>query len=57
LESLDFDCANRKLRALTFVTYDEDGTVVQSKDGSRIFQSVIPDTVGESLLSGLCQAN
>ncbi len=55
LESLDFDCTNRKLRTLAVVTYDDDGKVVQSSDGNRVFQTIIPDTVGESLLTGACR--
>ena len=54
LESLDFDCTNKKLRSLAVLTYDDDGNVLKSSDGNRVFQSVIPETVGENLLTGTC---
>ena len=56
LESMDFDCTNRRIRSLSVVTYDDDGNVVKSANGYGTFQSVIPSTIGESLLTGVCRA-
>jgi tetratricopeptide (TPR) repeat protein len=55
LESLEFDCANRKIRSLAAVTYDDDGNVLTSSDGNHVFDSVIPDSIGEHLLTGACR--
>lgn len=57
LQSLEFDCTNRKLRTLQVVTYDNDGKVLNSSDASGGFQTIIPGTLGENLLTGACRTD
>jgi tetratricopeptide (TPR) repeat protein len=57
VQSLEFDCTNRSIRTLSFITYDENGKVISSSDGDRVFRRVIPDTVGEQLLTGACRTD
>ncbi|HUI82258.1 MAG TPA: surface-adhesin E family protein [Bryobacteraceae bacterium] len=57
VQSLEFDCTNHRLRTLSFLMYDEDGKVTSSSDGERFFQPIIPDTVGEQLLTGACRTD
>ena len=57
LQSLDFDCNNRRIRTLSLLTYDEDGKVISSSDGDRVFQPIIPDSIGEQLLTGACRTD
>lgn len=52
-----YDCLKKKIRYLSFTTYDTQGKVkISQKHDSPIYEEVIPDSVGEDMLKGACTA-
>jgi tetratricopeptide (TPR) repeat protein len=56
LRGFELNCEARQIRTVSFANYDASGGLVSSSEGGR-WGSVIPDTVGETLFSGSCQAD
>jgi hypothetical protein len=56
LEQYQVDCASRQIRALTVAEYDQSGKLVATREGGR-WVRVIPGTIGETMLSGVCRGH
>jgi hypothetical protein len=56
LQQFELNCGARQIRKLSFANYDEGGNLTRSGQDGRS-QSIIPDTLGETLYNGACQSN
>jgi tetratricopeptide (TPR) repeat protein len=55
LQQYELNCDARQIRAVSFANYDASGDLkVSSREGGK-WESVIPETLGETLLKGTCQ--
>jgi len=53
LVRFELDCSARRMRTLSFASYDETGRLTASREGG-IWQAITPDTLGETLYDGAC---
>jgi hypothetical protein len=56
LQQFELNCGARQIRNVSFANYDEGGNLTRSGQDGRS-QSIIPDTLGETLYNGACQSN
>jgi tetratricopeptide (TPR) repeat protein len=56
VEEYELNCGARQIRTVAISNYDASGNVTGSREGGK-WESVIPDTMGETLLSGACRSN
>ena len=55
LQQYELNCA-RQIRTLSFANYDASGNLGGSREGGK-WESVIPETLGETLLNGICRSD
>ena len=51
----EFKCKTREYRFLQLISYDADGNVSSSLDIATEWVQVVPESIGESILSAFCQ--
>lgn len=56
VEQYELNCGERQIRTVSFANYDASGNVMGSREGGK-WGSVVPDTLGETLLGGVCRSN
>lgn len=56
LMQFDLNCGTRQLRTVSFANYDASGNLTSSGQGGR-WESIIPETFGETLYNGACRSN
>jgi tetratricopeptide (TPR) repeat protein len=56
VEQYELNCGARQIRTVSFANYDASGNFTGSREGGK-WESVVPDTLGETLLSGVCRSN
>ena len=56
VEQYELNCGARQIRTVSFANYDASGNVIGSREGGK-WGSVVPDTLGETLLNGMCRSN
>jgi hypothetical protein len=56
VQEYELNCGARQIRTVAFSNYDASGNVTESREGGK-WESVVPDTMGETLLSGGCRSN
>jgi tetratricopeptide (TPR) repeat protein len=56
VEQYELNCGARQIRTASFANYDASGTFIGSREGGK-WDSVVPDTLGETLLNGVCRGN
>jgi tetratricopeptide (TPR) repeat protein len=56
LRRFELNCGARQIRAVSLANYDASGNLVGSREGGR-WESIVPDTAGETLYSGACGAS
>jgi tetratricopeptide (TPR) repeat protein len=49
------DCSNRKLKFLSTTGYDSEGKIMASSTGKDEWQTIVPESMGEILYSGMCK--
>jgi len=52
-QNYEIDCSGKKIKSLSGNTYNKLGNVIYSA-GEQDWQSVIPETIGETLYNGMC---
>jgi hypothetical protein len=55
LNQYEFNCTPRQLRTVSFARYSGIGNLLGSR-GDGKWESSIPDTLGETLLNGMCRS-
>jgi tetratricopeptide (TPR) repeat protein len=56
LMRFELNCSTTRLRMLSVASYDSSGTLTRSREGER-WESIIPDSFGETLFNGACRKN
>ena len=56
LQQFELNCVTSKIRTLSLATYNRSGDLTGTREGGK-WESVIPDTLGETLLNGACKAH
>ncbi len=56
VEQYDLNCGTRQIRPVSFANYDASANLLGSRESGK-WESVVPDTLGETLLSGMCRSN
>jgi len=56
VEHYEFNCVARQIRRISFADYDSSGDLIESSESEK-WESVVPDTLGETLFSGICPSN
>jgi tetratricopeptide (TPR) repeat protein len=56
VEQYELNCGARQIRTVSFANYDASGNVIGSHEGGT-WESVVPDTRGETLFNGMCRKN
>jgi tetratricopeptide (TPR) repeat protein len=56
LKQFELNCDTRQIRTASIANYDASGELTSSGQGSR-WQSIIPETVGETLYNSTCRSN
>jgi len=54
VEQYELNCDARQIRTASFANYDAEGTFMGSREGGK-WGDVVPDTLGETLLDGMCR--
>lgn len=55
-QQYEFDCTNQQIKSLSAANYDAYGDAGATQ-GEQSWQSVIPQTIGETLYDGVCQTS
>ncbi|HEV3245054.1 MAG TPA: tetratricopeptide repeat protein [Candidatus Paceibacterota bacterium] len=53
VQNYEFDCTNRQIKSLSATSYDTLGNV-SNTTGEQDWQSIAPQTIGETLYDGMC---
>ena len=53
VEQYELNCGSRQIRRLSAASYDASGNVIGSHEGGD-WATVVPDSLGETLLDGMC---
>jgi tetratricopeptide (TPR) repeat protein len=56
VEQYELNCGARQIRSISFANYDGSGNLMRSRESGK-WGSVVPDTLGETLLVGICRSN
>jgi hypothetical protein len=54
VEQYELNCGARQIRTVSLANYAASGTLIGSREGGN-WESVVPDTLGETLLDGMCR--
>jgi len=54
LQQFELKCSERQIRTASLANYSDSGSVTGTREGGN-WASVIPDTLGETLLHGMCR--
>jgi len=54
LQQYELNCSARTIHTVSVVNYDSLGNVIGSRESDK-WESVVPDTLGETLLNGICK--
>ncbi len=58
LNQQGFNCQSRQIRSLKYILYSDTGNILNSHNGDEAkFTSVIPDSIGASMLDNVCKFN
>ena len=49
-----FDCLNKKIKYVSYISYNEKGIVESIQHKNPEFQDIIPESVGETILNSVC---
>jgi hypothetical protein len=55
LQQFELNCDARQIRAVSLANYDASGEFMGNRDGGE-WGSVVPDTLAETLFSGMCRS-
>lgn len=54
IQNLAIDCSSKKINTLSYIGYDAKGNAMHSYDIPNEWNTIIPDTIGETMFKGWC---